>query len=69
MGYRKIWLLSYVAGNPTMFTKVHTEGPVPRWEAVEAAERMDKHGWRAWVAHQKTGKRIFESTAEKAMQQ
>lgn len=66
MSAQKVWSVKYVAGNPAMFSKV-TEadgGPFRRAAALEACEHVARNGWRAWVEHHATGKRIFESEAE-----
>lgn len=71
MATQKCWALKYVAGNPAMFTRVRADasGPGRRSEVIEAAEKVAANGWRVWVEHAVTGKRIFESEAEKAYKQ
>ncbi len=68
MASQKVWNVKYVAGNPAMFSQVRTDagGPYRRAEALVAAEKVAGNGggWRVWVEHQETGKRIFESEAE-----
>ncbi len=39
-----------------------------RSDALAGAEVVARNGWRAWVEHHETGKRIFESEQEKAHQ-
>ncbi|WP_394222546.1 hypothetical protein [Alteromonas gracilis] len=65
---QKIWNVKFVAGNPNIFSKVRTAlcGPLKRSEANEAFENVSNHGWRAWIEHAKTGKRIAESPVETA---
>lgn len=71
MATQKCWILKYVAGNPAIFTRVHTDasGPGRRGEVLEAAEKVAANGWRAWVEHALTGERIFESEVEKVYKQ
>jgi hypothetical protein len=68
---KPVWSLMYVAGNPAMFTKVtaNASNPLSRAEAIEGAEKLAKSGWRVWVEHHQTAKRIFESEAEVAAQE
>lgn len=67
MASKKVWNLKFVAGNPSMFSKVTTAAgsPMLRSDALEGAEIVSKHGWRVWVEHAESQKRIFESAAEK----
>lgn len=59
----------YVAGNPSMFSRVISaaDNPMPRAKAMECALNVANNGgcWRVWVEHKETGERIFESEAEK----
>lgn len=68
MTTQKVWNLKYVAGNPAMFSKVTTAAgsPMKRSDALEGAQSIDANGggWRVWVEHAESGKRIFESAAE-----
>lgn len=66
MATQKVWNVKYVVGNPAMFSKVTVAagGPFRRADALNAAETIAGNGWRAWVEHHETGKRIFESAAE-----
>lgn len=63
---QKVWNLQYVAGNPSMFSRVTTAAgsPMKRSEALEGAENIAP-GWRCWVEHATSGQRIFESGPEK----
>lgn len=63
----KNWNLMYVAGNPEMFSKVisNASNPLRRSEALENAGKIAANGWRVWVEHKDSGKRIFESEVEK----
>jgi hypothetical protein len=71
MATQKIWILKYVAGNPAIFSKVTTvaSGLMRRSEALTGAQTIDANGgcqgWRIWVEHAESGRRIFESVAEK----
>jgi hypothetical protein len=71
MATQKCWTLKYVAGNPAMFTRVHSDasGPERRSDVLKAAEKVAANGWRVWVEHAVTGERIFESDVEKAYKQ
>jgi hypothetical protein len=71
MATQKCWTLKYVVGNPAMFTRVTTDssGPGRRSEVLKDAETVAANGWRVWVEHAVTDKRIFESDVEKAYQQ
>jgi hypothetical protein len=62
----KIWNLKYVAGNPALNSRITAcaDNPMTRATALEAAEKVAANGWRAWVEHEHTFERIFESPAE-----
>lgn len=64
---KRIWNLMYVVGNPTMFTNVtsNASNPLPRAEAIAGAELIGANGWRVWVEHIDSKKRIFESEQER----
>lgn len=68
MATNRVWEVKYVVGNPEMFSRVTTAagGPFRRTEALESAKKVADNGggWRVWVEHAETGKRIFESEAE-----
>lgn len=63
---KKVWNLMYVAGNPAMFTKVtaNADNPLTRAEALARGEKIGANGWRVWVEHADTAKRIFQSEEE-----
>lgn len=68
MATQSVWNLKYVVGNPAMFSNVTTAAgsPMKRSEALNGAQTIEANGgWRVWVEHAETGKRIFESAAEK----
>lgn len=73
MATQKVWDVKYVVGNPAMFSKVTTAagGPFRRAEALNGAETVAVNGggWRVWVEHHETGKRIFESESERQFKQ
>lgn len=56
----------YVVGNPAIFTNVtaNASNPLPRAEALAGAEKIGMNGWRVWVEHHDSKKRIFESEQE-----
>jgi len=66
MADQKIWQVCYVAGNPAMFTTVTKQsgGAQRRADALKDAEVVAKNGWRVWVEHHATQKRIWESDTE-----
>lgn len=61
----------YVVGNPELFKRVTTAAGNPRARPVALvdAEHVARNGWRVWVEHADTGKRIFQSQEEIAFQQ
>lgn len=71
MAIQKCWVIKYVAGNPKMFARVMTDGSgaSKRSDALAGAAKVAANGWRVWVEHVDTGKRIFESDVEKTYQQ
>ena len=71
MATHKVWIIKYVAGNPSVFTRVTTDaaGAIKRGDALAGAEKVAANSWRVWVEHAVTGERIFESDAEKAYKQ
>lgn len=71
MATQKCWIIKYVAGNPSMFSRVTTDGAgaIKRGDALAGATKVAANGWRVWVEHCVTGERIFESDIEKAYQQ
>ena len=64
---QKNWDLKYVAGNPEIRFKVisDSKNPQKKSTALEGAKKIAGHGWRVWVEHTDTSKRIFESEQEK----
>jgi len=61
----KVWNLMYALGNTDRVVG-DAGNPQARRSALEGAAVIDKNGWRVWVEHHETGKRIFESEREKA---
>lgn len=59
-----VWNLKYFAGN-TGRQFSDASNPQRRTEVLDAARQVANNGWRAWVEHTTTGKRIFESEAER----
>lgn len=59
----KVWNLMYAMGNTA---RVVGDGanPQSRRSALEGAAVIDKNGWRVWIEHQSSAKRIFESARE-----
>lgn len=67
MTSKRIWNLCYIPGNPATRRKVITYAgsPMLRYEALAGARKIADNGWRVWVEHKDTHKRIFESAIEK----
>lgn len=63
MSSNKVWNLVYVVGNTERVVSA-ADNPQTRANALSGAETVAKNGWRVWVQHHQTGKRIFESPAE-----
>lgn len=61
----KVWNVMYVLGNTARIVG-DAGNPQARQSALHLAAVVDKNGWRVWVEHHKTGKRLFESDREKA---
>lgn len=59
----KVWNLKYALGN-TGRVASDASNPHTRKSALEGAAVIDKNGWRVWVEHHTSGKRIFESSRE-----
>lgn len=59
----KVWNLMYAMGNSD---RVVGDGanPQSRKSALEGAAVIEKNGWRVWIEHQSSAKRIFESELE-----
>ncbi|WP_137917147.1 hypothetical protein [Hydrogenophaga sp. 2FB] len=60
----KVWNLMYAVGNTGRIFG-DAGNPQVRASALDGAETVSKNGWRVWVEHHSSGKRIFESQAEK----
>lgn len=59
----RVWNLMYALGNTERI--IGDDGnPQSRQAALEGAAAIDKNGWRVWVEHQTSAKRIFESARE-----
>ena len=63
----KIWNLKYAMGNTERIVSAHGN-PLNRKDALEGAAVIEKNGWRVWVEHHVTGKRIFEGVREREHQ-
>lgn len=63
MAAHDVWNLIYVLGNTGRVTGA-AENPQRRAKALDGAAAVTKNGWRCWVEHKDTGKRIFENPAE-----
>ncbi|AZG12044.1 MULTISPECIES: hypothetical protein [Cupriavidus] len=60
----KVWNVMYMLGNTARIVG-DAGNPQARKSALHVAAVIDKNGWRVWVEHHKTGKRLFESEREK----
>ena len=56
----KVWNLMYALGNTRRIVG-DAANPQTRKSALEGAAVIEKNGWRVWVEHQSSAKRIFES--------
>ena len=63
----KVWNLMYEAGR-TGRVIGDAENPQRRASALQGAATIERNGWRVWVEHHQTGKRIFQSELEVAHQ-
>lgn len=61
----KVWNLMYALGNTDRVVG-DAGNPQARKSALEGAAVIDKNGWRVWVEHHTTGKRLYESERERA---
>lgn len=59
----KVWNLMYALGN-TGRVMGDAENPQSRKAALDGAAVIERNGWRVWVEHHVTGKRIHESERE-----
>lgn len=64
MASNHVWNLMYVLGNTSRVVG-DAANPQDRTGALSGAEHVSKNGWRVWVEHHESGRRIFESDAEK----
>ncbi len=64
---KRIWNLKFVAGNPQKFSQIRSasDNPMNRAKALDGFQTLSTNGWRVWVEHAHTGKRIAESVLEK----
>lgn len=63
----KVWNLMCEAGR-TGRVIGDAENPQRRASALQCAATIERNGWRVWVEHHQTGKRIFQSELEVAHQ-
>lgn len=55
----------YVLGNTTRIVGA-SDNPQARKTALDGAAIINANGWRVWVEHHATGKRLYENPGEKA---
>lgn len=60
---KRIWNLMYHCGKRVAVT-ANADNPLPRAQALQGAATIAGNGWKVWVEHADTGKRIFESPAQ-----
>ena len=65
MASNRIWNLMYALGNTGRIVG-DAANPQDRAGALGGAATISGNGWRVWVEHKDTGKRIFESDKEVA---
>lgn len=58
----------FIAGNSAKVVKHAHSKPLTRKAALDKAVAISQKGWRAWVEHYQTGKRLFENDAERNYQ-
>ena len=58
-----MYTLKFVAGNPTMFTKVRQQPGLTKRSAIEGLNTIASD-WRAWI--EKDGKLYLENDTQKA---
>ncbi len=68
MASNRVWKLMYALGNTTRVVG-DAANPQDRTGALGGAATIAGNGWRVWVEHKDTGKRIFESQSEVAHRQ
>lgn len=61
----KVWNLMYALGNTDRIMG-DSANPQTRKSALEGAATIERSGCRVWIEHHTTGKRLFESSREKA---
>lgn len=62
MASNRVWNLMYVIGNTGRIVG-DAANPQDRTGALAGAATVACNGWRVWVEHKDTGKRIFEKAA------
>lgn len=62
-----IWNVRYELGNTGRVSGLSTN-PLGRKEALASAETITNNGWRCWVEHHESKKRIFQNPAEELHQ-
>lgn len=67
MATNRVWNLMYAVGNTGRIAG-DAANPQDRAGALSGAATIAGNGWRVWVEHHASGKRIFESDSEKQHQ-
>ncbi len=64
---KKIWNLKFVCGNPKLFSQITSasDNPMTKAKALEGFDIITANGWRVWIEHAQTGRRIAESDVER----
>lgn len=62
----RVWHVKFVQGDRVLCDE---QGPFTRRCALRVADAVDKNGWRVWVEHFASGRRIHSGKAELAFQQ
>ena len=61
-----VWKLMFISGSATKVVKHAEDRPLPRKVALDKAVAISRNGWRVWIEHYQTGKRLFENDAERS---
>lgn len=60
---KRVWNVMYALGNTKRIIGA-AGNPMVRAKAEEAFSTVSKNGWRCWVEHHETKKRLFENARE-----
>lgn len=63
MASNKVWNVTYYLGNTNRVVTA-AGGPMDRLEALQAAGKIERNGWRVWVEHHLTKDRVYDSNGD-----